>query len=199
MNPRAFTLLEALKAGAQHGGEIRLYARGKVPGLFAKRTRLNAKVASQAIQDGLLEVTRVEPVGKATVEWVRVTPRGLNFLLESESPARALAELRDALAVHDQGLPLWIAQLHARLDDLARRFNDELAQIRQWLQQIAELTLKEFHAGLKRLRERQWIALLPGSSDGDAPAPEYAMLDGAGVCYYVRRTKGPPRIGEELC
>ncbi|MBM3996886.1 MAG: hypothetical protein FJ303_22460 [Planctomycetes bacterium] len=244
MNPHAFTLLEALKAGAQAGDEIRLYARGKLPGLFAKRTRHNAEVANQAIEDGLLEVTRVEPIGKATVEWVRVTPHGVNFLLESESPARALAELRDVLAINEQGMPHWLAQMHARLDDLSRRFNDEIGQVRYWLKQIAdrthqaldriesrqttppteevpwaqqtlqfldrrkkvglgercplgdlflalkdqhrELALRDFHFGLKRLSERECITLLPGINPADAPAPEYALLDGAFVYYYVR-------------
>src|SRR5437867_11777917 len=83
-------LLAALKIGAQEGAEMRLYRRGKLPGLFAQRTRLNADVAHLAVEQKLLEVTRVETEGKTTIEWVRVTPQGLEFLLDSESPARAL-------------------------------------------------------------------------------------------------------------
>ena len=48
-------LLEALKLGAQEGGEMRLYRRGKLPGLFAQRNRLSADVAILAIEQKLLE------------------------------------------------------------------------------------------------------------------------------------------------
>ena len=51
----------------------------------------------------------------------------------------------------------------------------------------AQMTIKEFHAGLKRLQERELIALLPSTGNGDAPGPEYALLDGAEVYYYVAR------------
>jgi hypothetical protein len=248
MDRRKFALLEALKAAALARGEIRLYRRGKLPGLFAQRTRGNAEVANQAVQDALLEVTRVEPIGKTAVEWVRVTQKGLDFLLESESPARALEELRAALALNQQGLPAWAAQMHERIDELSQRFSDEVAQMRQWLDQLAqrtvqaieriessetnapmlaavpwaqetleyldrrkqvglgercsladlftalkekhaELSLKEYHAGLKRLQERQMLALLPSTGNGDAPGPEYAILDGAAVYYYVGRAR----------
>ena len=246
MDRHKLALLDALKLGAQEGTEMRLYRRGKLPGLFGQRTRLNAEVANQAVQDGLLEVLRVEQIGKTAVEWVRVTPKGLDFLLESESPARALEELRAALAVNAHGLPIWIAQMHARIDELSRRFADELAQMRHSLEKVsqrtlqalerietaqtrtvaavavpwahetleyldrrkqvglgercslgdlfaslsekhAELTIKDFHTGLKRMQERQMIALLPSTGNGDVPGPEYALLDGAAVYYYVGR------------
>src|SRR5438874_883797 len=116
MDRRRLALLEALQAAALARGEIRLYRRGKLPGLFAQRTRLNGEIANQAIQDGWLEMVRVEPIGKTTVEWVRITQKGLDFLLESESPVRALEELRAVLAVNQEGTPMWVAQMHARLD-----------------------------------------------------------------------------------
>src|SRR5947208_2088166 len=112
MDRRKLALLEALKTGSLEGGEVRLYRRGKLAGLFAQRTRLSAELANQAVKDGLLEVTRIEPVGKTNVEWVRVTQKGLDFLLESESPARALAELRDVLALNQEGMPRWVAQMN---------------------------------------------------------------------------------------
>lgn len=246
MDRHQFALLEALKAAALARGEIRLYRRGKLPGLFAQRTRANAELANQAVQEELLEVLRVEPVGKTTVEWVRATQKGLDFLLESESPARALEELRAALAVNQQGLPIWVAQMHERIDEIARRFADEAAQMRRWLEQLsertvqaierieaeqsngpilsavpwaqvtleyldrrkqvglgercsladlfmalkekhAEVTIKDYHAGLKRLQEGEVLSLLPSTGPGDAPGPEYALLDGAAVYYYVGR------------
>jgi hypothetical protein len=247
MERQKFALLEALKAAALQGGEMRLYRRGKLPGLFGQRTRGNAEVANQTAKDGLLEVTRVEPIGKITVEWVRITQKGLDFLLESESPARALGELREALAVNQQGIPAWVAAMNARIDALSQQFTAEVVQMRArmeqvsqrvveaidrieaaqarmpaavpWAQQALEyldrrkqvglgerctladlfaalkekhagMTLKEFHAGLKRLHEGDVIALLPSSGNGDAPGPEYALLDGAAVYYYVGRASG---------
>lgn len=243
MDRRRFALLEALKAGSLEGGEMRLYRRGKLPGLFAHRTRASAELAQEAIAHGLLEITRVETVGKTAIEWVRVTPKGLDVLLENESPARALEELRDTLTLNQQGLPLWAAQMHQRIDELAKNFNSEVEMMRRQLEQLssrvveaierleasravapspswaeesleylerrqqvglgkrcslgdlflslkdkhADLTIKDFHAGLKRLHDDGTIALLPSVNVGDAPGPEYALLDGPAVFYYVER------------
>ena len=51
----------------------------------------------------------------------------------------------------------------------------------------AELTIKQFHAGLKRLQDRRLISLLPGVGNGDTPGPEYALLDGPAIYYYACR------------
>jgi hypothetical protein len=243
MDRRTLALLDALKLGALERGEVRLYRRGKLPGLLGQRTRLNADIADQAVKDGLLEMARVETVGKVAVEWVRVTPKGLAFLVDSESPARALTELREALALNQQGLPVWAAQMHARIEQLATNFDAEVAGMRDRLEQLsqravaaierlesarvvpelpttpwagetidylerrrqvglgtrcpladlfsavrekyAELTIKDFHAGLRRMQETKAIALLPSTGNGDTPGAEYALLDGTAVYYYV--------------
>jgi hypothetical protein len=243
MDRQKFALLEALKAAALARGELRLYRRGKLSGLFAQRTRGNAEIANQAVQTGLIEVTRVEPIGKTSFEWVRVTQKGLDFLLESESPAHALAELRDALAVNEQGMPRWVADMNARIDALAQQLTAEVAQMRVRMEQVsqraveaidrieaaqhvptpdgvpwaqetleyldgrknvglgercpiadlyvalkekhADMTIKDYHAGLKRMHEGKVLALLPSAGNGDAPGPEYALLDGPAVYYYV--------------
>ncbi len=238
-------LLEALKIGAQEGGEVRLYRRGKLPGLFAQRNRLNAEVANQAVEQKLLEVTRVETEGKTTIEWARVTPKGLEFLLDNESPVRALQELRAALEINRQGLPAWAAQMQERIETLSAQFTGEVAAMRSRLDQLArhvdaaiarletakkeaappevpwggetldyldrrkqvglgmrcpladlyttlkekhaEMSIKEFHTGLKQLQLGKAIELLPSTGTGDTPGPEYALLDGAALYYYVMR------------
>ncbi len=250
MDRKRFELLEAIKTGAQARGEVRLYVRGKLPGLFEQRTRETCDLANQAVQDGLLEITRVETVGKTTVEWVRVTQKGLEFLLESESPIRALEDLRDALAVHRDGLPDWAANLQAKIDSLSRDVAAEISHVRAKLDQLADrvdeslsrlrmtntaptttpwaadalrflesrrqvglgtrcpladlfaalrgkhhdLTLREFHAGIRRLREGSVLTLHPGTSPDDAPGPEFALLDGATVYYYA----GLPATDDEI-
>lgn len=243
MDRKRFMLLEAIRTGAQARGEVRLYARGKLPGLFEQRTRETSDLANQAIQDELLEMTRIETVGKTTVEWVRVTQKGLDLLLESESPIRALEDLRDALTVHRQGLPGWATQLQEKIDSLSRDVAAEIGHVRAKLDQLADrvneslarlqattpsptptttpwaadalrllesrrqvglgtrcsladlfaalhdkhsdLTLREFHAGIRRLREGAVLTLHPSTQPDDAPGPEYALLDGPAVYYYV--------------
>jgi hypothetical protein len=245
MDRRKLALLEALKTGALEGGETRLYRRGKLPGLFAQRTRLNAEAANQAVKDGLIEIVRIELAGKTNIEWARVTQKGLDYLLESESPARVLSELRDVLALNQEGMPNWVAQMNERINTLVQQHADEVQQMRQRLDQLAgrvteaiarlevgrseaptpivpwaqtafqfleqrhevglgtrcplaelfatlkekdhELTIKDFHAGLKCLHQSKLIALLPSTGAGDVPGPEYAVLDGAEVYYYLRK------------
>jgi hypothetical protein len=248
MDRQKFALLEALKAAARHRGEVRLYRRGKLPGLFGQRTRLNAEVANLAVTGNLLEVTRVEAIGKTTLEWVRITQKGLDLLLEIESPVRALEELREALVLNQKGLPVWLAQVHGRLDELKQRITEEAEEIHRRLEQLsqgtiqaieridaarsaelppvavpwakdaleyldrrtqvglgercsladlfvalkeknAQITIRDFHLGMKRLQVRHMIALFPSTGNGDAPGPEYALLDGAVVYYYVGRAK----------
>lgn len=239
-------LLEALRMGSAEAGEQRLYRRGKLPGLFPQRADATADIASQAVKDGLIEVTRVETAGKTTTEWVRITPKGRQYLAEYESPLRALEELRDALAIHQDHLSGWAAQMTGRIEELARAVTGEVQSVGRRLDQLAEnvdaaiarieadraqadlpearwgpetldilerrqqvglgtrcpladlfaalkekhaeLSIKEFHAGLKRLADRRLIALLPGSSAGDTPGPEYALLDGPAIYYYASRT-----------
>src|SRR5260370_8063225 len=83
-------LLEALKVGAAHDGELRLYRSGKLPGLLPARTAAHADAATQALRDGLIEVGRSETKGKTTTEWVRVPPKGVDLLVNHEYPARPI-------------------------------------------------------------------------------------------------------------
>src|SRR5262245_19779506 len=103
-------LIDALRQGAE-GGEQRLYRAGKLPGLFSGRNSLNAELAAQATHDGYIELVRTETKGKATVEWVKVTPKGIAFLLEQESPVKPMEELKAALDLNVAGLPQWLAQV----------------------------------------------------------------------------------------
>ena len=136
MDQRKRTLFDALKLGAtQPGRATALPPRQAARPVSQPNTsRERRDRRRQAVKDGLLEVTRVETAGKATIEWVRVTPKGQAFLGDSESPLRALEELRDALAVHQQGLPAWAAQMNARIDDaMARGFIGEIEAMRRRL------------------------------------------------------------------
>lgn len=122
-------LVEALRGGVDQA-EIRLYRAGKLPGLFGGRTGVNAKLVGQAQADGLLEIVRTETKGKSPVEWVRVTPKGVDYVLQAESPVRALEELRRVLELNQDGLPGWIVDLRERVDELSRHLADEVAGMR---------------------------------------------------------------------
>src|SRR5271168_2996176 len=87
-------LLVGIKQALSEPGEQRLFRSGKLPGVFAGKTGLYAEAAALALRDGLLETTRQETKGKTTTEWVRVTPRGIEFVHGHESPVQALHEIR---------------------------------------------------------------------------------------------------------
>jgi hypothetical protein len=55
-------------------------------------------------------------------------------------------------------------------------------------QQHPELTVKDFHDGLRRLHDRGALRLLPFAKPaGELPEPEFALVDGSSVYYYVTR------------
>ncbi len=74
------SLLSALKLGVAQPGEQRLYKSGKLAGLFPTRLGIHGEAAAAGLRDGLIEIVRTETKGKASIEWVRVTPRGIEHL-----------------------------------------------------------------------------------------------------------------------
>src|SRR5712692_3483810 len=109
------TMLDALKAALAAPGEERLFRAGKWTGLFPGRVGVSAEAAAKALRDGLLEITRTEAKGKTVIEWAKLTPRGVEFLHQHESPVRALHELRDVLRTTQAGLPEWVVGLRQTL------------------------------------------------------------------------------------
>lgn len=243
------TLLEALRQAMAEAGEQRLYKSGKLEGLFASRSGVPAAAAAKALQEGLLEVVRTETKGKTMIEWSRITPRGVDFLHESESPVRVLEELREILQMSRAGMPLWMEKLQQdwrlageRLAEDMQRLTQRIESLDQrveaalrradlssipvsneaesavpWArealayldrrrdtgkagrctlpemfaalqQQRPDLSIPDFLSGLRRLYECRTVQLLPfpGALD-ELPEPEYVLLDGAAVFYYVTR------------
>src|SRR5262249_36817500 len=105
------TLIEALQVALAEPTEQRLYRSGKLPGLFAGRGGVSGEAAARAVRDGLLEVVRTEVKGKTALEWVRITPRGIDFLHEHESPVQILRQLRELLKNTSTALPDWLADM----------------------------------------------------------------------------------------
>ncbi len=244
------SLIEALRQALVEPSEQRLYKSGKLTGLFPSRNGVAGVAAAQALRDGLLEIVRTEIKGKTVIEWVRLTPRGVEFLHERESPLHALRELRSTLQLNQQAMPAWLTEMRGalqamderlaadahkwleRLDALTRRVDEtlrrleqsapllppEIAEAHPWaidalnyldrrrlaangdvsrcplpelfaalVRQHADLSVRAYHEGLRRLHERRLIQLQSAASLDELPQPEYALLEGAAVLYYVTR------------
>jgi hypothetical protein len=130
------TLVEALRKALADPAEQRLVKSGKLEGLFPGRTGAAGEAAALALRDGLLEMVRTEVKGKTTSEWVRLTPQGVDYLHERESPVRALDELQEALRANQQAVPLWLAEMRATLRALDERL---AADAQKWQQRLEAL------------------------------------------------------------
>src|SRR6516164_2339793 len=108
-------LIDALKQGLLRPGEHRLYKSGKLDGLFPARTGVSAEAAARALREGLIETARTETKGKTVIDWVRVTPKAVDFLHEHESPLKSLQELREELRATQEGIPAWSAEMRRSL------------------------------------------------------------------------------------
>jgi hypothetical protein len=141
------SLLAGLKQALAEPGEHRLFKSGKLSGLFPGRTGVNAEASARALRDGLLEIIRTETKGKTVIEWARLTPRGIDFLHDTESPVVVLHELRTEIQAVRDGTPAWLDQVRqdlvgfqgrlaedvqkylATLDALARRVDEALRRL----------------------------------------------------------------------
>jgi hypothetical protein len=126
-------IVEALRTATMNPGEHRLYRAGKTPGLFPNRAGLSGEAAQEALRAGLLEEARAEVRGKSTVQWVRATPQGIQFLQDKESPLSALNDLRELLKNASDALPPWAAGLGDKVESLCRQLQEEAAE---WTKQL---------------------------------------------------------------
>lgn len=105
-----------------------LFESGKTSGLFAGRNGSYGQAAEYALREGLLEVVRRQAKGKTESEWVRVTPRGKQFLRQHESPQQVLDELVQLLRPGGDGLPAWQSEVRAEFQQVLQRFEDWVAE-----------------------------------------------------------------------
>lgn len=239
-------LVAALKQGLAEPGEQRLFRSGKLAGLFASRVGASGEAAAQALHDGLLEVVRTEVKGKTSIEWVRPTPRAVEFLHEHQSPRQALQDLLAVLQSTQTGMPRWLSEVQAgfqaqlrqiaedwqrwqhRLDTLAGQVEQALRRLEAdgsdngsstvpWRQQAIrylerrdqgqgtakcplpelfaalrtqwpDLSVTQFHDGLRRLRDQRAVRLLPFDRPlTELAEPEFALPDGLETLFYVCR------------
>src|SRR5439155_6928511 len=131
-------LVEGLKQALAEPGEQRLFKSGKLTGLFPGRTGANAEAATHALRDGLLEIVRTETKGKTVIEWVRLTPRGVRFLHDHESPIMVLRELREELRTTKEGVPAWLVHMRQEMLNLGGRLAEDLQRVTQRLDALSQ-------------------------------------------------------------
>ncbi len=241
-------LMEALRQAVETGPEQPLIKSGKQAGLFPSKRGTNGEAVTRALHDGFLEITRTEVQGKTTIEWARITPAGVSFLHDHESPLRALRDLQEALKSTQGTIPDWLAQMQRQLQELGGRLTAEAQLWSQRLDALSErvtqalrraelgatrrsngvtslipwaldaldyldhrrsgvtwaqcpfpelfaalrkkhedLSLSAFHGGLRILSDGRAVRLLPFTGPDELPDPEFALLDGSQVLYYVSR------------
>lgn len=135
--PRTELLLAALKAAIATPGEHRLFRSGKFVGLFPSRAGLGAEASLLALREGLLETVRTETRGKVITEWVRATPKAVQFIHEHDSPKSVLRELKDVLAATQAGVPAWMAEAKQEVAALSTRFEERAAALLAHLDNLA--------------------------------------------------------------
>jgi hypothetical protein len=177
-------LVEALKQAMAQPGEQRLFKSGKLAGLFAGRTGANGEAAARALAEGLVELVRTETRGKTSVDWVRPTPKGVHFVHEHESPARALEELQAVLRTNQDGLPTWLEEMRREIQGISSRLADEA---QRWTHRLESLSARVEEA----LRRAEASAVR--QSNGQADEVPWAL--DALVYLDRRRAGGAP----ELC
>jgi hypothetical protein len=171
-------LLAALKQGLARPGEHRLYRSGKLDGLFPGRSGAGAEAAASALRQGLIETVRTETRGKTVIDWVRLTPRAVDFLHENESPLRALEDLRAELRATREGVPAWRDEMRRGLAALGDRLSEDSARLLRRVESLSE----RVEEALRRL------ALLgPRLPDGVAKAVPWAE---DALTYLERRRAG---------
>ena len=243
------TLVQALKRAIRSPQEQRLFKAGKLDGLFPSRLGSSGEAAALALREEHLEVTRTEERGKHSFDWARITPKGVEFLHEHESPLHVLKELQQALQLNREAIPQWLAEmkqslvamqakveaqakgwmhqleaLSSRVDEGLKRLEkavpvlpDELLARFPWTldalsyldrrgstdleaencplpelfsamkEAYPELSLNEFHDGLRRLHVQRAIRLVCLEDGEGLPQPEYALFDGSRIFYLVTR------------
>ncbi len=181
-------LVEALARALATPGEHRLYRAGKLDGLFPGRSAVCTQAVRCALEQGLLERARVEIKGKTEIEWARITPRGVEFLHEHESPVRALHDLLAVLRVNQAALPAWLDEMRGVLREMEARLTADAGRWQERLRSLEQRvtdTLRRLEAAGPLLpdevaREHPWaIDALnyldrrrTGGAAGPCPLPE---------------------------
>jgi hypothetical protein len=145
--PHLDLLLDALKTALADPREHRLFAAGKLPGLFRSRYGPPAEAALFAIREGLFETVRTEAKGRLIVEWVRASSKGVGFVHDHDSPKAVLSELKQLIGETRGGVPLWMADVRTDLARLTTQFEERTRDMTARLDELA----RRVDAALRRI------------------------------------------------
>jgi hypothetical protein len=119
-------ILEALRQALADIAQHRLFKSGKVDGLFVSRSGAPGEAAAEAVREGYLEPVRTETKGKSATEWVRLTPKGIEYVYKHDSPRAVLEEMRALMHASRAAVPAWVSAVHSQLHGLAKTFAEEM-------------------------------------------------------------------------
>lgn len=169
-------LLEALRSALAEPAESRLYRAGRNPGLFALRTGAFAEAAGDAVRRGLLEVVRSDNKGKSPIDWVRITPRGVEYLHQHDSPKIVLRQLKELLDRSRTGVPDWLSTLLGQLESMGTQFATGMSRYMQQMEALSQ----RVESALRRL-EGDAVSRTEGKSPVDWAADALRYLDIRGL------------------
>ena len=132
------SLLVALRRAIAEPGEHRLFRSGKLNGLFPSRSGSSADAARDAVTRGFLETLRTEVKGKFLTEWVRITPKGVAFVHDHDSPKVVLGELCEVLRTARGSVPTWLDDTRREIAGLSEKFEQQAAEILTRLDSLSE-------------------------------------------------------------
>jgi hypothetical protein len=124
-------ILDAITLAASAPAGTPLYATKTGQGLFANSTAGKA-AARKALDEGLLQVSRSEMVGKILTELVTATDRGLSWLVQAQSPKKVLEDFVRVLEARETQVNELLTQtqaLRATLDGVKATVSQLLPQI----------------------------------------------------------------------
>jgi len=177
--------LAALRKALTEPGEHRLYRAGKLPGLFPVRLGACIDGALAALAENHLEVVRTEAKGRQLTEWVRITPAGVEFVHQHDSPRAILEALQQTLGTTRAGVPVW---MQSATEELLRAFDRMTRQQQELLEQLRVLH-ERVEGALARLdlrghypaSSRGWHGSSSGSGESQSLTVRPPVGGGGGI------------------
>ncbi len=160
-------LLEGLRQALAAPSEHRLFKSGKLDGLFPSRMGAAGDAAAEGLRAGYLEVVRAEEKGKIRIDWVRLTPQGVEFIHRHDSPRVVLGEMKAMLHEARLGAPQFLEGMLDQLHSLGKSFAEQMQLYLKRLDALAvrvEEALRRTEAGVPVLSD-PLQALIPWGLD----------------------------------
>lgn len=160
-------LLEGLRLALADPNEHRLFKSGKLDGLFPSKSGITGDAASEAVRAGYLETVRSEEKGKIRIDWVRLSPKGVEFIHRHDSPRVVLGEMKEMLHDARLGAPKFLESMLDQLHTLGKSFAEEMQTYLKRLEALSirvEEALRRTEAGVPVLSD-PLQALIPWGLD----------------------------------